>query len=180
MTTVGTAGATGLGRLVALAADGDQAAFARLVADFNPIMTRVAYTISGDVDLAADSVQTAWTIAWRRLGTVRDRPQIRSWLVAIAANEARQLIRKQRRRTVVELRVEEPVGSPEPSDRIEAVDLARVLRGLSPDDRALLALRFVAEMESAEIAGRLGLSASGVRSRLARLLERLRTELDHA
>ena len=56
----------------------------------------------------------------------------------------------------------------------------RALAHLKPDDRRLLALRFVAGFDSTEIARHTGLSASGVRSRLARLLDRLRTEIDHA
>lgn len=69
-------------------------------------------------------------------------------------------------------------GAGDPADAIATVDLARALRGLKPDDRSLLALRFVAGLDSTEIAAHLGVSASGVRSRLSRLIERLRTDLD--
>ena len=72
----------------------------------------------------------------------------------------------------------EPRGDGDPADSISTVDLARVLRGLDPDERTLLALRFAAGLDSTEIAAQLGLSASGVRSRLARLIERLRSDLD--
>ena len=71
-------------------------------------------------------------------------------------------------------------GASDPHDLAGVVDLGRALRGLSPDDRRLLALRFVAGLSSDEIAGHLGLSASGVRSRLARLIDRLRAELDES
>jgi len=57
--------------------------------------------------------------------------------------------------------------------------LRRVLRGLTADERTLLALRYVAGLDSTEIAAQLGGSASGIRSRLARLLVRLRIDLDH-
>jgi len=165
--------------LVLRAAAGDEHAFARLVAEHQGLMLRVAYTIAGDGEIAADAVQAAWLIAWRRLSTLRDASQVRSWLIAIAANETRQLLRRQRRRTVVELSVGDAHAiEPDPGDRIAVVDLARSLRHLNPDDRTLLALRFVAGLDSTAIATHLGLSASGVRSRLARLLERLRGELD--
>jgi len=173
---------------VRLAADGDQAAFAALVATHHASMARVAFAITGDADSAADAVQIAWTAAWRRLPTLRDHSTVRSWLVAIAANEARQVLRRRKARPVVDISTHVEViqtasdgsAGADPADRIEIVDLARALRGLGPDDRALLALRFVAGLDSGEIATHLGLSASGVRSRLARLLERLRKELDHA
>ena len=60
---------------------------------------------------------------------------------------------------------------------LELVDLQRVLHGLNAKERGLLAMRFAAGLESAEIAEQLGISASGVRSRLARLLDRLRVDL---
>jgi RNA polymerase sigma-70 factor (ECF subfamily) len=173
--------ATGWASTVRRAAQGDEAAFARLVTEHHATMTRVAYAVAGDAEVAADAVQSAWSIAWRRLSSLREPDQVRSWLIAIAANESRQLIRRQRRRTVVELSTADPGRhEPDPGDRIEVVDLARALQHLSPDDRTLLALRFVAGMDSSEISAQLGMSASGVRSRLARLLERLRGELDHA
>ena len=173
--------ATGWSAVVRRAAGGDEVAFARLVAQHHATMMRVAYAIAGDAEVAADAVQSAWSIAWRRLGSVRDPEQVGSWLIAIAANESRGLMRRQRRRTVVELSArDQERHERDPGDRIEVVDLARALRQLSPDDRTLLALRFVAGMDSGQIADHLQLSASGVRSRLARLLERLRGELDHA
>ena len=167
--------------IVADAAAGDQVAFARLVAEHHPAMARVAFAITGDRETAADAAQSAWSIAWRRLGSLRDPSVVHAWLVAIAANEARQALRRQRRRTIVDLStLPEVPGEGDPSDRIATVDLARVLRSLNPDERTLLALRFAGGLDSNEIAGQLGLSASGVRSRLSRLIERLRVDLDHA
>ena len=66
----------------------------------------------------------------------------------------------------------------DPADAIDLVDLGRALRGLTPDERSLLAMRYVAGFDSTQIAKEAGMSASGVRSRLSRLLERLRKELD--
>jgi DNA-directed RNA polymerase specialized sigma24 family protein len=69
-------------------------------------MIRVCYVITRDVDAAQDAVQEAWTIAWRGLKRLKDPSRIRQWLVAIAANEARQFLRGQRRRVVTEIRAE--------------------------------------------------------------------------
>jgi len=164
-----------------LAAKGDEAACARLVDDHYAPMVRAAFVITGDPETAREAVQGAWTIAWRQLGRLRDPERIRPWLVAIAANEARRLVRRQRRRSVIELSVrvdERSVG--DPAAAIDLVDLGRVLRSLAPDERALLAMRYVAGLDATEIGRHSGMSASGVRSRLARLLDRLRRELDDA
>ena len=79
-------------------------------------MARVAYLVSGSLDLADDAVQAAWAIAWRRLGTLRDPARLRPWLMSVAANEARQMARGDRRRTVRELRVQAP-GAGAPPER---------------------------------------------------------------
>jgi RNA polymerase sigma-70 factor (ECF subfamily) len=166
-------------RTVRLAADGDVRAFSLLVAEHHAPMMRVAFVITGDGELAQDAVQSAWTIAWKRLGSLRERDRIQPWLVAIAANEARGILRTRRRHPVVEIPPGLVAGGGDPGGDIDQLDLARALRGLSGEDRSLLALRYVAGLDSGEIAAQLGLSASGVRSRLARLLDRLRGELDH-
>jgi RNA polymerase sigma-70 factor (ECF subfamily) len=168
----------GLAGIVSRAADGDEVAFARLVDAYHQDMRRVAFVICGDRDLAEDAAQQGWDIAWRRLGGLKRPTSLRSWLVAIAANEARRLAGRQRRRVVLEGSVE-PIAGPsaDPGAIVESVDLVRALARLDPSDRELLALRYVAGLDSFEIARLTGRSASGTRARLARLLARLRTEL---
>jgi RNA polymerase sigma-70 factor (ECF subfamily) len=166
--------------LVAGARAGDEAAFTRLVAAHHAEMLRVAFVITGDADVASDAAQRAWDIAWRKLGRLREPERVRSWLVAIAANEARQLSRHQRRRSVVEIAVGPSAGDAgDPTAGIGRLDLVNALARLKPEDRALLAMRYVAGFDSFEIAAARGGSASGTRARIARVLAQLRKELDH-
>jgi RNA polymerase sigma-70 factor (ECF subfamily) len=161
------------------AAAGDTASFARIVAAYHADLMRVAYVISaGDQDLAADAVQAAWLVAWRKLGSLRDPDRLKPWLVAVAANEARQLCRRRRRETVVEidLGMADP-GEPDPAERADALDLEGALLHLSADERALLALRYEAGLDSREIGSLVGRPAATIRWRLARLIGRLRKEL---
>ena len=179
MTTIPTQLDDSLAGAVAQAAAGDQTAFARIVRAHHDDMTRVCFVICGDLDLADEAVGAAWPIAWRKLSTLKDPDRLRPWLVSVAANEARQLLRRQRRRKVVELSVaDRGAASPaDPAGRAEDLDLANALARLEPDDRLLLALRYVAGFDSSELARATGRSPSGTRARLARLLDRLRTEL---
>ena len=85
-----------VGELVQAAATGDEAAFTELVSRHHRDLLRVAYVICRDAALAEDSAQAAWAIAWRRMGDVKDPTQIRGWLVAVAANEARRTMRSRR------------------------------------------------------------------------------------
>ena len=165
--------------LVADARAGDDAAFTRLVAAYHEDLLRVAYVITGDADVAADAAQLAWQTAWRKLRHLREPNRVRSWLVAIAANEARQLTRLQRRRAVVEIAVgAAPSAADEPTTAINRLDLVNALGRLTPEDRDLIAMRYVIGLDSFEIAAARGRSASGTRARLARVLAQLRGELD--
>jgi RNA polymerase sigma-70 factor (ECF subfamily) len=164
---------------VELAADGDHVAFGRLVADHQAVMAKVAFVIVGDRSLAQDATQAAWIAAWKRLRTVRDPARIRAWLVSVTANEARQLLRRRGRTTVVE--IDPGLASPERSDPavgIARLDLVNALASLSADDRALLALRYVAGLDAAELGAATGRTASGTRARLSRITARLRTDLN--
>ena len=127
----------GLAGAVALAAAGDEAAFARIVQAHHDDMTRVSFVICGDLDMADEVVQVAWPIIWRKFGTLRDPSRLRPWLVSVAANEARQLVRRRRRRTVVELAVfdgsrlavvAEHAAESSGSDRAELEELVASIR----------------------------------------------------
>ena len=169
--------------IVRAAAMGDEAAFAELVARHHRDLLRVAYVICRDSALAEDSAQAAWAIAWRRIGDVKDPDQIRSWLVAVAANEARRIMRSRHSRVLeisvadIELQGVPDLRSDPLADGIASADLRRVLASLDATDRALIALRYVAELGSDEIGRALGMSSSGARGRLSRVLLRLRGDL---
>lgn len=158
------------------AARGDRDAFAEIVSVHHAAMLRLAYVICGDTELAHDAVQNAWQRAWRKLRSLRDEDRLRPWLLSVAANEARQAVRRQRTRTQREsLSTVDQQRSP--SDHDARLDLVTALRGLSPDERHLLGLRYVLGLTSPEVAQQLGISPEGVRSRTKRLIDRLRGEL---
>jgi RNA polymerase sigma-70 factor (ECF subfamily) len=164
---------------VASAAAGDDLAFERIVAAHHEDMRRVCVVMCHDDEVAEEAVQSAWAVAWRKLDTLQDPLHLRSWLVSVAMNEARQLLRKRSRRSLLETRVEVTrlPGGPDPAMDVGWLDLQRALADLDPDDRALLAMRYVAGFDSSELAAAIGLSPSGTRNRLERLLARLREEL---
>lgn len=164
---------------VADAVAGDTMAFARIVRAHHDDMVRVCHVICGDVELAQDAAQSAWPIVWRKLGGLRNPDKLRPWLVSVAANEARQLVRRLRRDRIVPIEIAD-IGSDaaDPARRTGDDVLLSAVRRLPADDRALIALRYVAGFDATEIGKALGMSPSGVRSRLARLVARLREEID--
>ncbi len=179
VTVTGSATETWAG-WIRLAAGGDEVAFARIVDAYHADMSSVCFVVTGgDAELAEEAVQSAWPIAWRKLDTVRDPERLRPWLVSIAVNEARQLARRRRRGRMLEIAAaaDPSATTPDPASIVGDIDLRNALARLKPEDRALIALRYVAGFDSTELARAMGMSASGTRARLARLLSRLRSEL---
>jgi RNA polymerase sigma-70 factor, ECF subfamily len=160
--------------LVRAAAAGDRSAFTELVATHHRDLLRLAMVITADPELAEDAAQAAWQQAWRKLRQLRDPARVRPWLLSIAANEARQALRRRSRLVVMPSELSD---ESRPRDLIDSMDLARALAGLKPEDRALIGLRYVAGFSAPELAQALGLSSEAVRSRLKRILDRLRMEL---
>jgi RNA polymerase sigma factor (sigma-70 family) len=170
--------ATGTPDLLARAQSGEREAFTELVERHHADLVRISFAITGDVDAARDAAQLAWIKAWQQLRSVREPERLRTWLIAIAANEARQRIRADKRRRVREI---SPITSagPDAFASADRLDLSAALSRLEPDDRRLLALRYLAGMTADEIGSAIGLSGSGVRSRLSRLVAQLREELSN-
>lgn len=164
---------------VSLAAAGDAEAFTRIVAAHHADMLRIAHVVCGDADVAADAAQAAWAIAWRRIGSVRDPARLRSWLMSVAANEARQAVRGAGRRRIREIAMGSNADMSDPPGHVERIDLANALARLDPLDRTLLGLHFIAGLDSAEIAREAGMSSTAVRSRMSRAIGRLRKDLRH-
>ena len=148
-----------------------RASFAALVDAHQGDVLRICYVILGNVAHAEDASQAAWVKAWNNFHKLREPRKVRSWLVAIAANEARQLARRIR---VLAGEPARPFASDADPDLI---DLSTALSRLSPDERRLLGMRYALGLSSPEIGEALGLSAGAVRHRLMRLLARIREDM---
>ena len=164
--------------MLAAVRDHDQAAFTRLVASLDGELVRLAYVITGSRHGAEDAAQAAWERLWHKPPSLRDPSKLRSWLLSVCANEARQATRRQRRGAQLEA---EAVSDSAPKADLAAdlADLKVAIARMSLAERELLALRFAAGLASAEIAEHLGLSPEGARTRLHRVMQRLRQELSH-
>lgn len=165
-------------RLMERVARRDRDALTELVVAHDADIVRFCYLISGDAELARDATQNAWFRLWSRPPRLRDPGRLRSWLLSVAANEARQMMRRRGIGRVRELQVTPAAaafGDPAASDT--QLDVRALVSRLDAGDRELLALRYAVGMSSAQIGAHLGITAEGARTRLHRLLERLRREL---
>jgi RNA polymerase sigma-70 factor (ECF subfamily) len=127
----------------------------------------------GDRALAEDLLQVSFGVA---LGSRAQLPTVtnpEAWLFGIARNRALQALRRRRRFDGVLRRLAERRGttSAEDEEMVEVRDL--VVRHLSPEDRALVLLRYLHDFDSNELAEMTGLTAEAVRQRLSRARARL-------
>ena len=152
------------------------AAFADLFRTHHSDLLRLAYGMVGDADVAADVVQSAWTAAWQHRTDLRDENSVRSWLLTITANQARKVLRRRRIRRWLPL-VDGAIPAAGRSEVEARLDLVAVLQRLPVRDRQIVLLRYALGESSAEIGRQVGLSDSGVRVRLARVLAKLRSDL---
>lgn len=79
---------------VALARQGDRAAFRRLVEGETRPLYAVAARITRDPALAEDAVQEALLNAWRHLGDFDGRANFKTWLHRITVNAALEQLRR--------------------------------------------------------------------------------------
>ena len=136
---------------------------------------RLAMLILRDPPAAEDAVQEAALLAWRGRRTLHDTEAVDGWFTRILVNVCRDELRRRARGPRI-VALDPEVGGPgQPADQ---PDLGPALRRLTPDEQALLALRFGRELTVPEIADRLQVPEGTVKSRLHSSLQHLRAALD--
>jgi RNA polymerase sigma factor (sigma-70 family) len=177
----------GLGvRTVIAAQAGDARALDSLLAGYLPLIYNiVGRALSGHADVD-DVVQETMLRAVRGLSGLRDPAAFRSWLVAVAIRQMREHYRARQAVPVAELGDE--VADPA-ADFVELTivrlglsgqraETAQATRWLDPGDRELLALWWLeaaGELDRGDLVAALGLPASHVAVRVARMKEQLTT-----
>jgi RNA polymerase sigma-70 factor, ECF subfamily len=166
--------------LVEAARHGDREAYADLIRSRGDRLYALAQRILRDVDRAEDALQEALVIAWRDLSGLRDPDRFDAWLHRLVVRACLAEATRDRRR-VANLRVL-PIDIPTATDDYLTIadrdQLERGLRRLSPQQRALLALRHFEGREPAEIAEILGIPVGTARSRLHHAHRAMRAALD--
>ncbi len=162
---------------------GDRRAFAALIGRHQRAALRLAAVVGGSTDEAPDIVQEAFVSVYRNLDGYRGSGSVRSWMLRVVANQAKNHVRGRIRRlhrddrhARVELRID-PGVEDVAMERDDLRSLAEAMGHLGVNDREVLACRYMAELTEAETADVLSVAIGTVKSRSSRALQRLRAEM---
>lgn len=148
--------------------------FETLFGSLYPHLVRYLEGMTGDGDLAQDLAQEAFLRLWER-GPEGPETASKVWLFRVATNLARDQARMERTRHRILGALPSPPPIPSPEGEVERRQVAeavhRVLKGLSPRDRALLLLRHEG-FTYREVAEAVGVAPGSVGTLLARAQRR--------
>ena len=128
---------------------------------------------------AHDATQEAMARAWKARRTLRDPQAFEGWLDRIVVNACMDRMRRRRVVQSVEMEAGHEVPAADPFGRLLSKDeVGRALDFLTPEQRAVVVLRFWRDLPVDQIAERLGCPTGTVKSRLHAAMAALRTRMD--
>lgn len=136
-------------------------------------LTRTAWLLTGDADLAAELVQEALVktyLAWRRVRHGEAAAYARRVLVNL------NIDRWRRRPATPSQDLDRAVPSRAEQVVDDRDEVARMLATLPPQQRRVIVLRYYNDLSEADVADHLGISVGAVKSAASRGLATLRTQ----
>ncbi|MEU7987664.1 SigE family RNA polymerase sigma factor [Streptosporangium canum] len=152
----------------------DRADFERYVEQRSARLLRTAYLLCRDWATAEDLLQTALAKAWSAWRRVGDNPD--PYVYRILTNAHASWWRRRWRAEVPTEDLPDAAGENR-TDEVEAREAVRhALAGLPDRQRAVIVLRYFADLPDPRIAEILGCSVATVRSQASRALAKLRVD----
>lgn len=158
---------------------GDKQAFGVLVDRYQRVLFNVALKIVRDPDDAADVAQTVFVKAYEKLDRYNPAYKFYSWIYRMTVNASINFAKRHRRTTPLEVEDVRSSVSPE-ADYARSDESDRVVEAmfeLPPEDRAILSLKYTAELSYRDIAYVFDISEKTVKSRLYTARQRLKDTL---
>lgn len=169
--------------LISRARTGDREAFGALVEQYRDNVYRLAYRMCGNEYDADEAAQEAFVAAWRALPNFRGDAKFSTWLYRLTTNAAIDVMRREKRHQTAGdgemMEVADNTDSPQETvERTEQQEtVQKALATLSDEYREVLLLRYMEELDYAEIAEVLKLPSGTVKSRINRAKAALKTAL---
>jgi RNA polymerase sigma-70 factor (ECF subfamily) len=158
--------------------NGDEAALGELIARYSPRLRWYFRKMAGPTASADDLLQETWFDVFRKINGLQKPDAFPAWLYRIARDKTYRALRRRPAMSDLELPEQVPAGEISfTADQAEAVRDA--LDKLPPEQREVLVLRFIEDMDYEQIAQVIGRPVGTVRSRIhyAKLALRAKLEL---
>lgn len=150
--------------------------FDGFVREASPGLLRAAWLLVGDWPAAEDLVQTAFERTWPKWSKLGDDDQRRAYLHRVLTNA---FLRGRRRRWTGEIAAAD-VPERASADEVDAIEhrlsVLAAIRRLPPRQRAVIALRYLADLTEAQTAAAMRCSTGTVKGYTARALASLRVD----
>jgi len=173
-----------LREVVEKALAGDCEAFETLVRKYARLVYAQAFMILSDRETSEDVVQETFVKAYTFRVRLRDPEKFKAWVLSIARNLARDVIRRRREAAPLHDAPEEDLADARarrPGWRLEATErshqLETALAGLPEHYRTALTLRYIEGLDYRSIERNMGISNGALRGILGRALAGLRETL---
>lgn len=163
--------------VVALAMNGDAAAFCELVRRRQSWLRNLLRRLCRDPALADDLAQQVFLQAWRSLPGLRSVAAFGAWLRRLALNAWLAHLRAAPPATIAMNEEDLESAAVMLPGAIEQLDLDRALARLAPDERLCVVLAYSEGMSHGEISAATELALGTVKSHVRRGAERLRALL---
>ena len=165
---------SGEAALIAACRGGDQGSFAELVRRHQRRVFRLAGRFFRRGEEVEEVAQDTFLAAWRKLDTYRAKAPFEHWITRVCLNCCYARLReRQPAEAAMPAEIEAPAGNPDARLEVE-----RLLRHLTADDRYMLLLMHGEGWSVGEIAGRLGWTRMNVKVRAHRARRKLRRLLE--
>ncbi len=155
--------------------EGDREAQRALYERTSERVYRLLLRMTANPDDAFDLAQEAYLKAFTRIDQFDGRSSLATWLYRIAVNEALQFLRRaSRMRVKTQAIAAEHRPGPDADHSMVKLDIQSALETVSPNDRAMLLLRYQEGLDYRAIAEVMDCAAGTVASRLNRARQGLR------
>jgi len=160
---------------------GDRKAQRELYAQTSDRVYRLLFRMTRNADDASELAQETYLRVFRSIGEFKGKASVATWIYQIALNEARQFLRRLKRREEVAGDVEQLVESSGQTGHDSLrLDIEEALARLPEAERALIVLRHLEGLSYDEMAEVLEKPAGTIASGLNRARQMLREQLGSA
>lgn len=160
--------------LVIDAINGNDEAFVELMEYVKADIYRIAFSFVKEEQLAIDVVQEVTYRAYRNIHSLKEPAYVKTWLIRIAMNYSRDLLRKMER----EIIINDPDIFGKYEEDFTAFEVEELLEKMEAEAKEWLILKYVYDATFKEMASLFDLPESTVKTRIYRYVEMMKEMME--